>query len=75
MIKFRRNMQTGREQGADASLHSPWGLARMICCVALTAQSFSLITGREPVTSLNGLWRFHSGDNPAWADPQFDDSH
>jgi len=43
-------------------------------CAALPAQSFSLITGREPVASLEGLWRFHPGDNPAWADPNFDDS-
>jgi hypothetical protein len=43
-------------------------------CVSLPAQTFSLITGREPVTSLDGLWRFHTSDNPAWADPNFDDS-
>jgi hypothetical protein len=43
-------------------------------CASLTAQTFSLVTGREPVTSLDGLWRFHTGDNPAWADPNFDDS-
>jgi len=40
----------------------------------LPAQTFSLVTGREPVTSLDGLWRFHTGDNPTWADPKFDDS-
>ncbi len=44
-------------------------------CVSLPAQTFSLITGREPVTSLDGLWRFHTGDNPAWADSSFDDSN
>ena len=40
----------------------------------LHAQNFSLITGREPVASLDGLWRFHTGDNPQWASPNFDDS-
>ncbi|MFZ0394862.1 MAG: PP2C family protein-serine/threonine phosphatase [Terracidiphilus sp.] len=40
----------------------------------LHAQAFSLATGREPVASLDGLWRFHTGDNPAWASPNFDDS-
>ncbi len=40
----------------------------------LPAQTFNLQTGREPVTSLDGLWRFHTGDNPAWASPTFDDS-
>jgi hypothetical protein len=29
---------------------------------------------REPVVSLEGLWRFHPGDDPRWADPAFDDS-
>jgi len=24
---------------------------------------------------LNGSWQFHTGDNPAWADPNFDDSN
>ncbi len=51
------------------------GLLLAICaCTVLPAQTFSLITGREPVTSLDGLWRFHTGDNPAWANPSFDDS-
>jgi sigma-B regulation protein RsbU (phosphoserine phosphatase) len=40
----------------------------------LHAQTFNLQTEREPVASLDGLWRFHTGDNPAWADPNFDDS-
>jgi phosphoserine phosphatase RsbU/P len=40
----------------------------------LHGQSFNLQAEREPVASLDGLWRFHTGDNPAWADPNFDDS-
>ncbi len=40
----------------------------------LHAQTFNPQTGCEPVASLDGLWRFHTGDNPAWADPNFDDS-
>ena len=43
-------------------------------CGVLRAQSFDLTTGRVPVASLDGLWRFHTGDNRAWADPKFDDS-
>jgi phosphoserine phosphatase RsbU/P len=43
-------------------------------CVALPAQTFSLVSDREQIVSLDGLWRFHTGDNPAWADPNFDDS-
>jgi phosphoserine phosphatase RsbU/P len=36
--------------------------------------SFSLFTDREAVVSLDGLWRFHPGDDPRWASPAFDDS-
>ena len=50
-------------------------LLTISACTAFPAQTFSLITGREPVTSLDGMWRFHTGDNPAWADPNFDDSN
>jgi sigma-B regulation protein RsbU (phosphoserine phosphatase) len=37
-------------------------------------QSFDLTNGRVPMTPLDGLWRFHTGDDPAWADPNFDDT-
>ncbi len=43
-------------------------------CASLCAQTFSLITGRESVTSLDGLWRFQTGDDPSWANPNYDDS-
>jgi len=51
-------------------------LLSLLLCAApgLHSQTFNLQTGREPVASLDGLWRFHTGDNPAWADPNFDDS-
>lgn len=49
-------------------------LLAMTACTFLPAQTFSLIAGREPVASLDGLWRFHTGDDPAWASPDFDDS-
>jgi phosphoserine phosphatase RsbU/P len=47
-----------------------------LLCVAsgVHAQTFNLQTGREPVAILDGLWRFHTGDDPAWANPNFDDS-
>ena len=41
---------------------------------SLRAQTFDLAAGRIPVASLDGLWRFHPGDNPSWANPGFDDS-
>ena len=50
-------------------------LSLLLCAASgLHGQTFNLQTGREAVASLDGLWRFHTGDNPAWADPKFDDS-
>jgi sigma-B regulation protein RsbU (phosphoserine phosphatase) len=49
-----------------AALAGAWGV--------LHAQTFDLSHPNEPVMSIDGLWRFHPGDNPAWADPNFDDS-
>ena len=56
-------------------------LCKLLCLLAmalaagtLSAQSFNLQSGREPIVSLDGLWRFHTGDDPAWANPGFDDS-
>jgi hypothetical protein len=61
----------------------------LAACASLpvTAQSFDLDRDREPVVSLDGLWRFHPGDSPTlpasqpkgegaelWAQPGFDDS-
>jgi sigma-B regulation protein RsbU (phosphoserine phosphatase) len=45
-----------------------------LACGGLRAQTFDLVNGRVPVASLDGLWRFHTGDNPSWADLNFDDS-
>jgi hypothetical protein len=36
--------------------------------------SFSFLTDHEPVISLDGLWRFHPGDDAGWASPAFEDS-
>lgn len=43
-------------------------------CGFAHAQSFEILDGNLRVTSLDGLWRFHTGDDPAWAKPDFDDS-
>ena len=32
------------------------------------------ITLGQSIVPLNGPWKFHIGDNPQWADPNFDDS-
>jgi hypothetical protein len=38
------------------------------------AQTIDLAKDRVPMTDLTGPWRFHTGDNPAWSNPSFDDS-
>jgi phosphoserine phosphatase RsbU/P len=48
----------------------------------LSAQFYDLDRGRESIVSLDGQWRFHTGDSPSkadsgeplWAYPDFDDS-
>jgi len=43
-------------------------------CGPVRAQEFDLANSHLPVLSLDGQWRFHKGDDPAWAAPDFDDS-
>jgi hypothetical protein len=59
------------------------GALALACASALAAQSFDLERNREPLVSLDGLWRFHPGDSPRdpadeeaflWAEPGFDDA-
>lgn len=38
------------------------------------AQTFNFEKDRVQLTELDGLWRFHPGDDAHWADPAFDDS-
>ncbi len=53
----------------------------LFASVALQAESASpataaatQITLGQSIVALNGPWKFHIGDNPQWADPNFDDS-
>jgi phosphoserine phosphatase RsbU/P len=43
-------------------------------CSLLRAQTFDLSNSHLPMLSLDGLWRFHTGDDPSWANQKFDDS-
>ena len=38
------------------------------------AQVFDIESDRQQVAVLDGQWRFHTGDDPRWSDPAFDDS-
>jgi hypothetical protein len=52
-----------------------WLLAALaLCCAGAThAQFVDASAAGEPI-KLTAPWRYHSGDNPAWAAPGFDDS-
>jgi phosphoserine phosphatase RsbU/P len=39
-----------------------------------TPSTFDLDKDRNPITSIDTLWRFHPGDDAQWASPSFDDS-
>jgi hypothetical protein len=38
------------------------------------AQDFNFDRDRMPIVEMRGLWHFHTGDDPRWANPNFDDS-
>jgi len=62
--------------GVDVRLKVLFILVALVSIAAPgPAQVFDLDKGREPVTPLDGLWHFHTGDNPVWADASFDDSN
>jgi hypothetical protein len=41
---------------------------------SLWGQTFDLSHFRDGSAPLEGRWKFHAGDDPRWADPNFDDS-
>lgn len=42
---------------------------------AAGGQSLVLHNPGSGAVPLDGIWQFHTGDNPAWANPSFDDAH
>lgn len=49
-------------------------VALLACARPAAPQTFDIESGRVQMAELKGLWRFHTGDDPRWADPSFDDS-
>jgi hypothetical protein len=47
--------------------------APVLCLKSAPQGTVSIVLG-DSVARLNGPWRFHPGDDPAWARPGFDDS-
>jgi hypothetical protein len=66
-------------EGQSHHLHSAL-LAAAAALVVLTPIRSVAATVQVPITlgqsvvDLNGPWKFHTGDDTAWADPNFDDS-
>jgi serine phosphatase RsbU (regulator of sigma subunit) len=50
-------------------------LALLLLTFSASAQMFDLEQNRVQMMVLDGSWRFHTGDDPAWAQPSFDDSN
>lgn len=46
----------------------------LVCASQGHSQTFNLENDRVQMAELQGLWRFHTGDDMRWADPGFDDS-
>ena len=55
-------------------LRVPLAFLALVFCAHARSQSFGPLTNNVPVISVDGLWRFQFGDNPAWAERNFDDS-
>ena len=51
------------------------GILIILACCGARAQTYVLNETQEPSIALNGLWRFHTGDDARWAQPGFDDSN
>lgn len=74
-----------RWQMPHISIYAKWNRARWILLAALAAclvqPGFAAgaggarqLTLGDATAPLGGLWKFHTGDNPQWASPNFDDS-
>ena len=57
-------------------MRSAWLVLLLLCASVLTlrAQTFDASQWSRGVTTIDALWRFHAGDDPQWASPNFDDS-
>lgn len=56
-------------------LLAPVCRAQATASAAKSPATFSVEGNHPQVASLDGLWRFHPGDDPRWAEPGIDDSH
>src|ERR1700691_4673580 len=51
-----------------------WRVLPILLALPAIVPAQSTIVLGNATAELTGPWRFHTGDNPAWAQPDFDDS-
>ncbi len=68
---WSRNSHSGLKMRLRAAVLTAGFL--MMAFIAV-AQTLDLERDRVAMTDLAGPWRFHTGDDPAWSSPAFDDS-
>jgi hypothetical protein len=49
-------------------------VALLVLVGSASSQAVDVELNRVPITPLAGPWHFHTGDDPAWSDPAFNDS-
>src|ERR1700744_3887686 len=74
-VQYDKHPSGGGDRMAfPALLRRVFIVACLLLGISAHAQIFDLDYDRQPVVAINGLWHFHPGDDPRWADPAFDDS-
>ncbi|GAA3758297.1 PP2C family protein-serine/threonine phosphatase [Terriglobus aquaticus] len=51
-----------------------WLFLAAVMCVGARAQTFKIADPGPGVVPIKGTWQFHTGDDPSWANPAFNDS-
>src|SRR5262245_45195075 len=80
ITRDRRDKVPRRKHGKARSDHLRSLLLTVVTLAALTSIRGVAATVPVPITlgqsvvKLNGPWKFHTGDDATWADPNFDDS-
>jgi sigma-B regulation protein RsbU (phosphoserine phosphatase) len=79
----RRDLLATNRATRDMIFTMRWWQNPLLIIVMATAPSlvgqtqppavFDFERARQPIVSLDGLWRFHPGDDPRWAESGFDD--
>lgn len=70
----RRKYGTGRNHHLYSVLLAAVALAALAHVHGVAVTRPVPITLGQSVVNLNGPWKFHTGDDATWADPNFDDS-